>query len=195
MSHAARCVVVAELITLRDSDCIALGLEIERAVASLTDQWPSTWLEAPCQAENALRISAVLPSCSRAFDFAVTLNLVVWPQRFRVHANNTTRADAQQALATSKVAFSVDLHGLSATDARVIETTAQLHAAMMRDWKPSRAKAAKAMRAAKNQNEAAAQLGIRQQSVSEALRAGHAKELVACESAIRARLETLLLAD
>jgi hypothetical protein len=27
------------------------------------------------------------------------------------------------------------------------------------------------------------------------LRAGHAKELVACESAIRARLETLLLAD
>jgi hypothetical protein len=195
MSHTDRCVVVAELITLRDSDTQVLAEQVDRAVHELIEGWPALWLETPRRTENTLGVTAVLPSCSRAFDFAVALNLAVWPQRFRVHANNDTRASAQQALATSKVAFSVNLLGLSATDARVIETTAQLHAAMMRDWKPSRAKAAKIMRRAKNQNEAAERLGIRQQSVSEALRAGHAKELVACESAIRARLETLLLAD
>jgi hypothetical protein len=195
MNHAAPCVVVAELIPSHGKDCMALAREVARACTSLKEQWPGTWLEAPCQSESGLGISAVLPTCSRAFDFAVALNLAAWPQRFRVHANHTTRELAHKALANSKAAFSVDLQGLQPTQARVIETATQLHAAMMHDWKPSRAKAAKAMRAANNQNEAAARLGIRQQSVSEALRAGHAKELVACESAIRAQLETLLLTD
>lgn len=195
MNRAAHCVVVAELITLRDSDTQILTELIDSAVTQVIRALPELWVEKPRRAENPFSVNAVLKTCDRAFDFAVALNLAVWPQRFRVHANHTTHADAHRALAASRTAFSVALQGLSTTDSRVMETTAQLHAAIMRDWKPSRAKAAMAMRTAKNQNEAAAQLGIRQQSVSEALHAGHATELVACERAIRARLETLLLTD
>lgn len=138
-----------------------------------------------------MRIAAVLARPCHAFDFAVALHLALWPTRFKVIASSANRAVAKKQLHESKFDFQVHMDGLDEVEELLIQSTAQLHAVIMKEWKPSRAKAAQAMRQCRNQFEAAQLLGIRQQSVSEALRAGHAKELSACETAIRARLNAL----
>jgi|FLOH01.1.fsa_nt_gi hypothetical protein len=191
MHFASGCIVVAELLTSKNQNFSALAERIDHTLANLDAAWANNFLEAPRRVENRLQIGARLLAASKAFDFAVALQLALWPLRLRVYATNAGQTDIDQTFGKSTAAFRGDFSGLSSAQAKMIEATAQLHAAILRDWKPSRAKAALAMRTAKNQNEAAADLGIRQQSVSEALRAGHARELIACENAIRACLEEL----
>ncbi len=187
----SRCTVVAVLDARVGKADHELLDQTEHALKAIDDRWPDAWLETPSCSDNGTVVQAVLKSPELAFDFAVAINLAIWPRRFRFHATSTGHESARQQLGSHKLPFTINLIGLNKVDAQVIEATARLHATVMRDWKPSRAKAAVAMRLSANQNEAAARLNIRQQSVSEALRAGHAKELVACEDAIRERLGTL----
>jgi hypothetical protein len=190
--HPARCTLLAEVIPTKRVSSLAGAQEIDQTLSAISDRWRGQWLEQPARLEEEpLRIAAVLSRPCHAFDFAVALHLALWPLRFKIMATSANRATAKKQLQSSKADFQIHMDGLDEVDELLIQSTAQLHAVIMKEWKPSRAKAAQAMRSCKNQLEVAELLGIRQQSVSEALRAGHAKELEACETAIRARLNAL----
>ncbi|MCP4093386.1 MAG: hypothetical protein GY747_08050 [Planctomycetes bacterium] len=190
--HPARCTLLAEALPSKQVDQLADVQHIDATLKALSDRWRGQWLEEPGRLEGEpLRITAVLARPCHAFDFAVALHLALWPLRFKLVASSANRAGANKQLQSSKFDFQIHMDGLNEVDELLIQSTAQLHAVIMKEWKPSRAKAAQAMCQCQNQFEAAELLGIRQQSVSEALRAGHAKELDTCETAIRARLNAL----
>lgn len=188
----APCILLAEAIVAKQGEERGRAEDLDATLALLRKRWDGHWIENPmCHQGAPLFISAILRKPQFAFDFAVALQLERWPQRFKVVATDASRGEAKELLLQSKASFTLQFDGLSRSESDVVQSAAQLHAAMMQDWKPSRAKAASAMRHCDNQLQAAARLGIRQQSVSEALRAGHFKQMVACEDAIRARLNTL----
>lgn len=190
--HPARCTLLAEVIPTKRTHSLVNAQRVDDCLEAICNRWRGQWLEEPMRLEGEpLRIAAVLSRPCHAFDFAVDLHLALWPMRFKVIATSTNRATAKKQLQISKADFQVHLDGLNEVDELLIQSTAQLHAVIMKEWKPSRAKAAQARRRCQNQFEVAELLGIRQQSVSEALRAGHAKELSSCETAIRARLNAL----
>lgn len=160
---------------------------LERAA----ELWRADWLEPPAWSADGTNIQAGLRRPQHAFDFTVALQLEVWPSRCRVVvANRAGIAQALQSATRRKLLFAISLPGLDARTTALIEAAACLHADILRDWKPSRAAAAKMMRVVATQNQAAEQLGIRQQSVSEAMRAAHAKHLLAFEETVRGCLST-----
>ena len=169
-----------------------------QAVAStlkdLATRWEESWIKQPAFIQNSDEISAVLGSPRHAFDFAVAINLAAWPLRYQVNVTSTGIERTHGAVLgkAPKQLFTLRLHGFPLAMQKLIESSAQLHANIMRDWKPSRAAASTMIRKVETQQRAAAALGIRQQSISDALSAAHAKDLVALEDAVRNCLTTLL---
>jgi hypothetical protein len=184
-------VFVAKLVPAPSEDPAVVAVRLETILAGLHGDWSESWQIPLRYSADSGSFRGRLKHAAAAFDCAVTLNLALWPQQVRVVTSDEGAEDALRLLATTKTAFSIRLAELTPGEIDVIEAAAEMHAAMMRDWKPSRAKAVKMSRLVKTQGQAAERLGIRQQSVSEALRAGHAKQLAACEAAIRKRLEEL----
>lgn len=166
------------------------------AVASilkeLSLQWKESWIEQPAFIQNSDQIAAVLRSPRHAFDFSVAINLAAWPLQYQVSVGSMDMkmAHVSKLRKTPKQLFTMQLRGFPLALQELIESSARLHADIMYDWKPSRAAAATTMRKTETQHAAAEALGIRQQSVSEALRAAHAKDLVSLEDAIRTCLTT-----
>jgi len=159
----------------------------EQLLGRLAEEWP--WREEPLAlAAEGERFAGSLTELACAFDFAVALNLRLWPQRARIGIGKGALARARQ----QKLPFALEL-GEEAPLATVhlLEQAARLHAAQMQRWKPSRAAAVRAIRKTPRQQDAAALLDVRQQSISTALRAAMAKELAALEQAIRGQLLAL----
>lgn len=135
-----------------------------------------------------------LPSAAPAFDLHAACNLALWPCPVRTILASASPERANKARAhrrRRRWPFLLELDGFAAPVAALAESAARLHAAILADWKPSRAKAAATMRTVTTQQDAADALGIRQQSVSDALRAAHAKDLVALEDSVREVLRAL----
>lgn len=159
----------------------------EQVLAHLAGEW--SWQEEPLAvAAEGERFASSIADLGQAFDIAVSLSLRVWPQRARVGVGKGALARARR----QRLPFALEL-GPAAPTATValIEQAARLHAAQLARWKPSRLAAVKAIRRAPRQRDAAELLGIRQQSVSTALRAAMAKELQGLEEAIRLQLRAL----
>ena len=212
MPDKASFALIANLVGSRkEKDRIGLSLLIKSALEDLALRWPDAWIAPPTTTRGVDEISAVMESPRHAFDFAVGLNLFIWPARFRMaiasgHLNlaptSTNAGDshsqafhlastALRRAEKSRLLFAVQLSELPMATWKLIESSARLHSNIMHDWKPSRAAAAAAVRKTATQQAAAESLGIRQQSVSEALRAAHAKDLVSLEDAIRTCLTIL----
>jgi len=132
------------------------------------------------------------------FDFVVHLHIQHWPSRFcaalcrtpnppssRPALDLLVRAQKQQ------LPFALSLPTLDYATSQMLERAACLHITFIKEWKPSRAAAVAAMRQCQTQAEAAAKLGIRQQSISEALRAAHHRKLLQFEKAVRQRLQAV----
>ena len=151
------------------------------------------WREAPLAvAAEGERFAGSLLHLADAFDFTVTLNLRLWPQRARVGIGKGALARARK----QKLPFALELgDGFSPASIHLMEQAARLHAAQMGRWKPSRWAAVRAIRKAPRQRDAAALLQVRQQSVSTALRAALAKEMSGLEQAIRQQLVALVPAE
>lgn len=149
---------------------------------------PPTW----CPRSHGLTAPLRLPH--RSFDVYVALCLRMWPTPIRV---GIATGEVHHALAAMQrglmhdLPFTLTVDGATAAQTDLVEKAAVLYAAIMADWKPSRAKAVAMMREVATQQEAAACLGIRQQSVSDALRAAHAKQLLNFELAVRDALRGL----
>lgn len=159
----------------------------EQVLARLAGEW--SWQEAPLAvAGEGERFASSIGDLAQAFDIAVALSLRLWPQRVRVGVGKGALARARK----QRLPFALEL-GPEAPAATValIEQAARLHAAQLARWKPSRLAAVQAIRRAPRQRDAAELLGIRQQSVSTALRAAMAKELAGLEDAIRVQLRAL----
>lgn len=159
-----------------------------------TGEFATLWAEPPRWSEQGDVLQGNLHDLQRAFDLHVALNHQAWPtpvQTVVVRGDSArTQAAWQRGLSTG-LPFTLDLGhapspgSMEAGLQRLVEQAAVLHAAIMADWKTSRAKAAIAMRKVATQREAADLLGIRQQSISDALRAAHATRLLTFEGAVR----------
>lgn len=156
-------------------------------------------------------VSGLLLRLDHAFDFVAILNLKIWPAKFRVaiasgeidvgqSSNYAPDMDgsafhlAAQTLQRTEnqgLLFGMQIDWIPTPMTTLIEAAARLHADIMEDWKPSRAQATHAIRRVHTQQAAAEALGIRQQSISEALKAAHAKHLFAMEDSIREYLTHL----
>ncbi|MFK5956842.1 MAG: hypothetical protein QM477_10400 [Planctomycetota bacterium] len=165
-------------------------------VKELTERWPTTWLLDPSLSHKDQRISAALHTPRHAFDFLVALNLALWPAQCRLAiasgALGKHEGQAFQRALTclnraqkEGLLFAIHLPSLPKTSQTLLESSVRLHADIMQDWKPSRQAASSTIRKVRTQQDAAASLGIRQQSISEALRAAHAKHLESLEDAVR----------
>lgn len=190
MSDAPTWVMRGEVLGPRPA---AAGLERglppswEQVLARLAGEW--SWQEAPLAVVGeGERFAGSIRDLAQAFDITVALSLRLWPQRIRVGVGKGALARARK----QRLPFALEL-GAEAPAATValIEQAARLHAAQLARWKPSRLAAVQAIRRAPRQRDAAELLGIRQQSVSTALRAAMAKELAGLEDAIRVQLRAL----
>ncbi|MHC4822745.1 MAG: hypothetical protein ACYTEP_01865 [Planctomycetota bacterium] len=192
MPHADTIAMVAEPVGVGEgSRRLELIAGTQALLAQAADRWRNEWLQVPEWSANGNRIQAFLRRPHHAFDFAVALQLEAWPARMRVTITTSRDMDAvRKSAAKRRLLFAIRLPGLDANTTALIEASARLHADILQDWKPSRAAAAKTMRTAATQSQAAERLGIRQQSVSEAMRAAHAKHLVAFEETVRGCLST-----
>ncbi len=142
---------------------------------------------------NALFFS--LRQACMAFDLVVQLHLQHWPQRFCTalcRAPKPPRSrpacDLLKRAQEQRLPFALSLPSLDYATSQMLERAACLHITFMQEWKPSRAAAVAAMRRCQTQAQAAALLGIRQQSISEALHAAHFKMLLQFEETVRQRL-------
>jgi len=195
MQDIASFTLHARLVRAQKDGHRAIPAEVVAStLKDLATRWEESWIKQPAFIQGSDEISAVLRSPRHAFDFAVAMNLAAWPLRYQVRVTSTGIEMMQGAVPGkgSKKLFTLRLHGFPVALQELIESSAQLHANIMRDWKPSRAAASSMIRKAETQQRAATALGIRQQSVSDALSAAHAKDLVALEDAVRNCLTTLL---
>jgi len=192
MQSTASFALVADLIGPHKN----LAPKMAACVKELTDRWPTTWLADPSLSQNDQRVSAALHTPRHAFDFLVALNLALWPAQCRLAIasgalGNKDGQAFQRAVACLDRAqkegllFAIHLPALPETLQNLLESSVRLHANIMQDWKPSRQAASSTIRKVRTQQDAAASLGIRQQSISEALRAAHAKHLESLEDAVR----------
>ncbi len=192
----------------RAPDRARLARTVAKALRHLAAAWPEAWVAPPVTTRGLDEISGALRRPEHAFDALAALNAAVWPQRFRAAlAEGTVDVGARthdaramdgpafhraaDALLRAKredlpLVLAVDF--LTPEEQRVLEQAMRLHGAVAAAWKPSRAAAAAALRAAGTQKAAARRLKITPQSVSEALAAAHGTEIVALEAAIREHL-------
>jgi len=156
------------------------------AIQDLEKRWPDLWVT-PLATHAHGEVVGVMTTPRYAFDLWVGLSFALWPTPWMAHLSTHPAGLPEK----EEAIFSLKLPMLSDAAEGLILASARLYADLLKDWKPSRAAAAVMIRKANTQKDAAATLGIRQQSVSEALRAAHAKDLVSHEDAMRTYLATL----
>jgi hypothetical protein len=171
------------------------------------------WSAPPVTTRGLDEISAIVRKPEHAFDFIVTLNLTVWPHRFRfalasgaldvsVRARDAAAADGEafhrtaEALARAKrddLTLAIAIPELADDRRALIETLARLHSTLLASAPPAAIEALRAQRSlgGATQTRLAARLGQTQQSVSAALRRANARDLAAAEDAIRSALGLL----
>lgn len=204
-------VLIADLVKSRQvQERKALGQRIEAALSKLTkmNKDGPVWLAPPVTTRGIDEISGVLHSPEHAFDIVVRLNLAIWPQRFRfalgageidvgVKSNNASDMDgsafhlASDALARGRkndLGFMVSIPDQPTENCQLLEAAAHLHETFMRAWTPREMQAVAAYRRHGHQADAARQLGVSQQAISDALRRAGMKEMSNAEDAIRAWL-------
>lgn len=206
MDTGKRFALVADLVGSRkEQNRTHLAGVIEEVLQDLASRWPNQWAANPVTTKGMDEVSGLLLRLDHAFDFIAILNLKIWPAKFRVAIASGEidvgressyapdmdgsafhlAAQTLQRAEKQKLLFALHVDWIPAPISALIEAAARLHADIMEDWKPSRAQAANTMRRVHTQQAAAEALGIRQQSVSEALKAAHAKHLFAMEDSIR----------
>jgi hypothetical protein len=188
-----------------------IGLALSDAASAHAAEW-----HAPLAIARGLdELSALMTRPDRAFDVAVALNLAIWPHRFRFSLASgtvdvgleTARAPAMDGSAFHRASdglrrakqfdlpFAVVAPELPAEVSRLVEELARLHGILMADWTRSRARTVAAFRGLGSQKRVAGELGVTQQSVSEALRRARNGEMLAAEEAIRTWLRTASVAS
>ncbi|HYC77902.1 MAG TPA: helix-turn-helix domain-containing protein [Planctomycetota bacterium] len=173
----------------------------------------NAWSAPPVTVKGLDEISAIVRRPGRVFDFAVALNLAVWPRRFRFalaagevdvapSGRDAGAADgeafhrAADALERAKAAdapFVVAAPGLAGDRATLIEALARLHGVLLADVPAGATPVLRALRAAPDATQArlARDLGMTQQAVSAALGRARASDLDLAEAALRAALTAL----
>lgn len=204
--------LIGDVVASRqERDRAALGGRIEQALTLVNTRYAGEWIAPVVTTRGLDEVSSVLRRPRHAFDVVTTLNVVLWPARFRfalaggaidVGEVGDVAADldgpafhrAADALARAReehrpMALGADL--LDAAVARVAEETMRLHHAHLRTATPRGMEIARRVRAvdgagtSPTQREVAAALDISPAAISQALTRGHHGDLVAAEDAIR----------
>ncbi|MBC8328703.1 MAG: hypothetical protein ISR76_00730 [Planctomycetes bacterium] len=182
-------VLVAELAEARTRPRRdRLASQVEEALVQVHERWPEEWIARPVTRPGPGGVCGVLRRPLHAFDVCVALNEAVWPRRFQAAVVTGSLSRAVGTLARGRrdgLPCAFDLAHLDRRGQDLLEAMARLHGAVLRSWKPSRFRAVTAMRRAATQREAAAALGVTQQSISEALRAAQFAEMASAEAALR----------
>ena len=148
--------------------------------------------------EDRTAATAVLAPPDRAFDLAVALAELGWPQRLRFAfvsappAGAAAREDAVRAKARSRLdrldrgsVLWCELHGRSDDECRLAAGLARLHQVLLLEMTPARRRAWLAFRRHGRQKPVAEELGVSQQAVSQMLNGAHFRDLLAAEASFR----------
>jgi len=203
----------ADLLSSRAaSERRQLAARIEATLAAVNEAWRGHWV-APLESTRGLdEVSGVLATRRPAFDVVTTVNVALWPHRFRFAIADGTldvvgergrasdmdgpafhrTADALARARRDGLPMALALAHGDATELRMAEALAALHHTLVAGWTPTIARAIQLHRPpggpALTQAEVARELGNTQQAVSDAHRRGHLKTLVQAEDALRAWL-------
>jgi predicted DNA-binding protein (UPF0251 family) len=205
-------VLLGDLVGSRQvADREAFEARAKATLADLATAWPDAgWVAGPILTRGIDEVAAVLARPRRAFDFAVGLNLAVWPQRFRfalasgtidigLEAGNVAdmggtafhhAADAIARARRDRQPFALALEDCPEATAGLVEAAAALHQAIVVRWTEREAATVRAYRQAGSQAAAAERLGVSQQAVSDAMRRAVASDLARAEDAIRHWLDS-----
>ncbi len=184
-----------------------LARRVNAALTSMQHRFPDDLSAGPTLTRGLDEFSAVLNRAERVFDLIVAVNVQMWPTEFRFGvgagvldvAGSRGQRDASKmdgpafhraasALARSKATEQVvvlEVDGLTPETAALIESAAELHAAILRRLRPGTARVVRAYRAHGTQVATAIRLGVKQSTVSQALSRAEHGDLLRVEKSIR----------
>ncbi|RMH10241.1 MAG: hypothetical protein D6695_11735 [Planctomycetota bacterium] len=189
----------------------AFAGKLRSALGEIARAFPGQWMVPITNAKGIDELSAALirPDC--AFDVAVALNELVWPERFRWALGSGTidigletgdagnldgsafhrAADALRRAKAERLPFTLAIPGLEPGSQALIEAAALAHAEFMADWSQRQREFVHAARNSETQLAVAAQFHVSAQTVSQSLMRAGFGTMRRIEIAIHSRLNEI----
>lgn len=204
--------LIADLVDSRHvSDRPGLARKLQAALLALKAAFADEWLVPITNAKGIDELSAALVRPDRAFDIAVAMNELIWPERFRWSLGAGTidigletgdageldgtafhaAADGLRRAKSEKIPFAVAVPQLRRGSSALIEAAALAHAGLMSDWSPRQRQFVRAARVHPTQLEVAAQFRVSAQTVSQSLMRAGFETMRRIEQAVHWRLSEL----
>lgn len=203
MATSQRFAIVGDLVKSRSAgERSSLARQIRSVLRKVQSDLADEFLAPPVLTKGIDELSAVMKRPDRIFDLMVTINLQLWPHRFRFGVGEGTidvgarSGDAAQMDGTAFHRAADALRGADADkralvlavdadeiEISLIESLASGHRAIASDWSPSMAKVAITFRQLQSQIKTARKLKVSQQFVSKELQRGHHQSMLDMEEA------------
>lgn len=204
-----RYALIADLVhSRRVTDRPALAERLQAALANLRETFAQEWLVPLINAKGIDELSAALTRPDRAFDIAIAMNELVWPEKFRWALGAGTidiglesgdagdldgtafhvAADGLRRAKEDRLPFAVSIPQVGEGTRALIEASALAHALMMGDWSRRQREFVRAARQTETQLEVAAQFQVSAQTVSQSLLRASFGAMRRIEQAVHSRL-------
>lgn len=204
-----RYALIADLVhSRRVTDRVGLSQRLHAALGALRTTFADEWLVPLVNAKGIDELSAALTRPDRAFDIAIAMNELVWPEKFRWALGAGTidiglesgdagdldgtafhiAADGLRRAKEDRLPFTVSIPQVGEGTRGLIEAAALAHGQMMGDWSERQREFVRAARQTETQLEVAEQFQVSAQTVSQSLMRASFGVMRQIERAVHTRL-------